>query len=139
MLSHWDPFSELNRIQDALLRTRAVERPEATFRPAVDIREDQEAYVVYADLAGVDPKDVDIDVEKGVLTLRGERRPLHEDAREGYHRVERVHGAFSRSFQLPESVDVEAIQAEMKNGVLTLRLPKSGKAAPRKVQVRQAD
>ena len=104
--------------------------------PAVDIYEDDEGVTLRFELAGVEPKDVDIRFENGVLTLRGERKLEKEEKRENYHRVERSYGTFTRSFTLPGTVDAEKIRAESKNGVLTVSLPKKAEAKPRAIEVK---
>jgi len=104
--------------------------------PACDIYEDDEGVTLRFDLAGVEPKDVDIRFENGVLTLRGERKLEREDKRENYHRVERSFGTFTRSFTLASTVDAEKIRAESKNGVLSIALPKKAEAKPRAIQVK---
>ena len=88
-----------------------------------------------AELPGIDPKDVDVQVENNVLTLRGERKLDSEVKRESYHRVERSYGAFSRSFTLPTVVDTEKIKAEYKDGVLRLVLPKKEEAKPKQISI----
>ena len=87
------------------------------------------------ELAGVDPKDVEVRFENGVLTLKGERKLEKEEKRENYHRVELNYGTFTRSFSLPGTVDAEKIRAESRNGVLTVTLPKKPEAKPRSIQV----
>jgi HSP20 family protein len=103
--------------------------------PAADVFEDEEGLSLRFDLAGVDPKNVDIRFENGVLTVRGERKLQDEDKRENYHRVELAYGTFTRSFSLPGTVDAEKIRAEAKNGLLTVFLPKRAEAKPRAIQV----
>lgn len=106
------------------------------WRPAVDIKEEENRFVIYADLPGVDPKDIEITMEQGVLTLRGERSEETKEEREGYKRVERVSGSFYRRFSLPDTADAERIEAEGKNGVLEITLPKHEKVQPRKITVK---
>lgn len=106
------------------------------WRPAVDIKEEENRFVIYADLPGVDPKDIEITMEQGVLTLRGERSEESKEEREGYKRVERMSGSFYRRFSLPDTADAERIEAEGKNGVLEITLPKHEKVQPRKITVR---
>ena len=103
------------------------------WRPAVDIREENDRFVIIADLPGVDPKDIEITMEKGVLTLKGERSSDKEETHEGYKRVERVRGTFYRRFSLPDSADADHIEAHGKNGVLEIVLPKHEKVQPRKI------
>ncbi len=106
------------------------------WRPAVDIKEEDDRFVIYADLPGVDPKDIEITMDKGVLTLKGERSEETKEEYEGYKRVERVSGSFHRRFSLPDTADAERIEAKGKNGVLEITLPKQEKAQPRKITVR---
>ena len=104
--------------------------------PAVDIYEDEEALTLRVELAGVDPKDVDIRFENGTLTLKGDRKLEREEKRDNYHRIERQYGSFTRSFSLPATVDPEKIKAESKNGVLVVTLPKKPEAKPKAIQVK---
>jgi HSP20 family protein len=134
MLVRWDPFEEMNRLHDHFFGGRGlVKQP---FRVAVDIREEADAFYVDAEVPGVDPQDLKVDVEKSVLTISGERKAEKDEAEGGYRRVERYYGTFSRSFSLPETVDATDIQADLKNGVLTLRLPKKEAPKPRAIPVR---
>ena len=131
MLVRWTPFNEMARLQqdlDSLFGgvTNGKERV-AGFTPAVDVVEDDQKFELYADLPGVKQEDLDIQVEKDVLTIKGERKL----ERKG----ERVAGAFSRAFTLPKHVDVEKIAASLKDGVLTLTLPKRPEAQPRQIKV----
>ncbi|HSS64827.1 MAG TPA: Hsp20/alpha crystallin family protein [Gammaproteobacteria bacterium] len=103
--------------------------------PAVDIKEEQDRYVLRADVPGVESKDIEITMENGVLTIKGERK--HEDTqeREGYKRVERVYGTFYRRFTLPDTADAEKVSASSQNGVLEVTIPKQEKVQPRKIKV----
>lgn len=105
------------------------------WRPAVDIKEEADRFVISADLPGVDPKDIDITMENGVLTLKGERSSETKEDREGYKRVERARGTFYRRFSLPETADAERIEARSKDGVLEIVLPKQEKVQPRRITV----
>lgn len=142
MLTRWDPFRELARAQEEMNRAFGDER--SPFRagesvgwtPPCDIYEDGEEIVLRAELAGVEPKDVEIGFENGVLTLKGERKLAMEDKRENYHRVELSYGTFTRAFSLPASIDAERIRAESKNGVLVVHLPKKPEAKPKSIQVK---
>lgn len=140
MLANWDPFTEMQRFQEELMNRRVAGRNGngLAFRPAVDIFEDDGQIVINAELPGMKPEDVDIDVHEGILTLRGERRLENEERREGYHRVERSYGSFSRSFSLPEGVDPDGCQANMTDGVLTVTLPKKPLPEPKKIEVKAA-
>ena len=106
--------------------------------PHVDVREEAERFVVAADLPGVEGKDIEITADKGVLTIRGERRAEKKAAGEGYERFERASGTFLRRFTLPESVDAEAIKATHVNGVLELSIPKRPEEQPRRISVAAA-
>jgi HSP20 family protein len=106
------------------------------WRPAVDIKEEEDRFVIYADLPGIDPKDIEITMDQGVLTLKGERSEETKEEREGYKRVERVSGSFYRRFSLPDTADSERIEAKGKNGVLEITLPKHDKVQARKITVK---
>jgi HSP20 family protein len=103
--------------------------------PAVDIKEEDKQFVLRADLPGVESKDIDITMEKGVLTLRGTRSTETRDERNGYRRVERVSGEFFRRFTLPDTADSQAIKAKHVNGVLEVVIPKQAAVLPRKISV----
>ncbi len=141
MLTRWDPFRDIARLQEDLLGRVYDDRlfragESMGWTPSVDIYEDGEELVVRAELAGVDPKDVDIRFENGVLTVKGERKMEKEDKKENYHRVELAYGTFTRSFSLPATIDSEKIRAEAKNGVLGIHLPKKLEAKPKAIQVK---
>lgn len=104
--------------------------------PAVDIREDENQYVLLADLPGVDAKDIDVTMDDGVLTLKGQRDEVKEEERDGYHRVERTRGNFYRRFSLPDIADASRINAVGKNGVLEITIPKLEKTLPQKIEVK---
>ena len=139
-LSHFDPLANLRLFEDAF--TRLVNEPAANrpWAPAVDIYETENELVLKADIPEVDLKDIDIQVENGTLTLKGERKfETHEGAKEGYHRIERSYGSFVRCFSLPETVDAEKVGAAYKNGVLTISMPKKEVAKPRSIKVKVAE
>jgi HSP20 family protein len=120
-----------------MLDEREVKPAESIgWTPACDVFEDVDEVVIRAALAGVDPKDVEIRVENGVLTLKGERKVEKEEQKDNYHRVEMAYGHFTRAFALPTSVDPEKVHAESKHGVLAVHLPKRSEAKPRSVQVK---
>src|SRR5512145_753455 len=124
MMTRWEPLRDLARLQDEvsrLLDDRGYRGSESVgWTPACDIYEDEESVTLRFELAGVEPKDVDVRFENGVLTVRGERKLEREDQRENYHRIERAYGTFTRSFALPGTVDADKIRAETKNGVLAV-------------------
>ena len=139
-LMRWDPWREMSRVQEEfgkLFEDRLALRAGESlgWTPATDIYEDEDGLNLRFDLAGVDPKDVDIRFENGVLTIKGERKLEHAEKKANYHRVERSYGAFNRSFSLPPTVDVDKIKADSKAGVLTVRLPKKAEAKPKSIQV----
>ncbi len=107
----------------------------AAWSPAVDIKEVEDAYVLSADMPGVDPKDIEVKMEKGVLTIKGERSTEAAEDRKRYARVERVNGSFYRQFSLPETVDEENISARSSNGVLQVLIPKQEKLKSRRITV----
>jgi len=142
VLTRWDPFRQLTRLQEDMNRSFGDDRmlfragESVGWTPACDIYEDGEEIVVRAELAGVDPKDVDVRFENGVLTLKGERKLQKEEKRENYHRIELSYGTFTRAFSLPASIDGEKIRADSRNGVLHIFLPKKPEAKPKSIQVK---
>ena len=141
LLTRFDPWRELSRAQDEMNRLMddrlAFRAGESLgWTPAVDIYEDEEGLALKFDLAGVEPKDVDIRFENGVLTIKGERKLEKEDRKGNYHRIELSYGSFNRSFSLPATLDPEKIKAEAKNGVLQVHLPKKPEAKPKSVQIK---
>lgn len=117
---------------------RFFDAPEAGYSPALDVKETGDAYTVQVDLPGLDRKDLQVRVEDGVLSVRGERKAEHqEEAKErSWLRVERAWGSFERHLRLGEGVDPERVAAEYKDGVLTVTVPKKAGAQPRVVEVR---
>jgi HSP20 family protein len=140
----WDPFRDLNTLQDRMNRLfeeanrgwRSGEPASASaWSPAVDIYETETEIVVKAEIPGVDRKDIELNLEKNVLTLRGDRRFEKETKDENYHRIERAYGTFSRSFSIPAVVDESKIKADYRDGVLTIALPKTEKAKPKQIKI----
>lgn len=144
-LMRYEPYTLLDRFQQELNRLTNWDGDAAgddvsnvvtsAWRPAVDIKEEADRFVILADLPGVDPKDIEITAENGMLTVRGERRVEKEEEREGFRRVERVRGTFYRRFSLPDTADTGGIKARGKDGVLEITLPKHEKVQPRKITV----
>lgn len=122
-LFNWDPFF--------------TTRPASAFAPAIEVKETNDAFVLRADLPGVDEKDLDINVHNGVLTVSGARSAEDRKEGESYVLYERQYGSFSRSFALPEMADGERIEAALTNGVLTLTIAKRAEAKPRKIAIRK--
>jgi HSP20 family protein len=109
----------------------------ALWQPPVDVHEDAERIIVVADLPGLEQSDIDISIDKNVLTIRGERKRERPEG-DSPHRFERVHGLFSRAFTLPPTVDLDKVSADMKAGVLTVSLPKKAEAKPRQIRINVA-
>ena len=103
--------------------------------PRVDIREEKERFVILADIPGVDPKDIEVHMEKGILTIRGERSSESREEGHRWSRVERSHGTFHRRFALPDSANADAISATGRHGVLEISIPKKPETTPRRIQV----
>ncbi len=103
--------------------------------PRVDIKEEADRFVLYADLPGVDPQEIEVQMEKGMLTIKGERRSEEKLETESFSRIERRHGSFHRRFALPDSADPEGITASGHNGVLQIVIPKRPETTPRRIQV----
>lgn len=103
--------------------------------PRVDIREDETRFVIFADIPGVDPATVEVHMDKGVLTIKGERNAEAKEEGKRWSRVERAHGNFHRRFALPDSADADNITATGKHGVLEISIPKKAEQQPRRIQV----
>jgi HSP20 family protein len=103
--------------------------------PSVDILENDGNLILRAELPGMKEKDIDLKLEGNILTLKGERKMENEDSKSTFHRIESYHGSFTRSFRLPETIDMEKIGAEYKNGVLTITLPQKPEVKPREIPV----
>ena len=137
-LTH-DPFQGLRIFEDAVNRMMSEPRASRPWSPAVDVIESENELILKADLPGVNQEEIDVQVERQTLTLRGERKFEKEQNADGYHRIERSYGSFVRSFTVPSTVDTEKVSAEYKSGVLTVRLPKKEAAKPRQVKVQITD
>ncbi len=132
-----DPFQgiqdTINRLfTEPVVNQAAANRP---WVPAVDIRETDHELVLKADIPDMKFEDIDVRMEKGTLTLKGERKFEQEEKQGSWHRVERSYGTFERVFTLPETVNPEGVQAGYKNGVLTVTLPKKEIAKPHQIKV----
>ncbi|ULA62490.1 MAG: Heat shock protein, Hsp20 family [Nitrospira sp.] len=146
-LMRWDPFRELEEMSYRLNRmtTRPAAKTNgkdtltvADWVPTVDISETAGEYVIQAELPEVKKDDVNVTLEEGVLTIRGQRRQEKDEKTTKYHRVERSYGTFVRSFTLPDQVNESEVKADFKDGVLNLHIPKSEKAKPRAIEVNVA-
>ena len=105
------------------------------WQPRVDIKEESKLFVIAADIPGVDPKDIEIHMDKGILTIRGERSTESKEDGPRYSRVERAHGVFYRRFALPDSANPEGITASGRHGVLEIAIPKRPETTPRRISV----
>ncbi len=143
-LVRWDPCRELEDVQLRLNRLfggRFDTGDGLTFgdwAPAVDIRETDKEYLIKADLPEVKKEDVKVECEDGFLTVEGERKHEKEEKGVTFHKIEREYGKFVRRFALPTEVDSTKVQAEFKDGVLNVHLPKSPKALPKTIEVKVA-
>lgn len=150
MLTRWNPARESANLQrrmerlfdemvgQGLWRTGDEQSLRGAWVPAINILEKDDSMQISADLPGLNPEDVEVTVEQGVLNIRGERK--FEEAAEGetFHRVERLYGVFERNFTLPNSIDTEKIEASFNNGVMLVSLPKREESKPRSVKIQVA-
>lgn len=142
-LMKWNPTNELRNFNRLLTHFfdepfLPAEREEATARiwaPRVDIYDRKDAFIIKAELPGVDKNDIKVDVDGRVLTLKGERKTETEEKENSYYRREMFHGTFERSFTLPEAVDPGLIKAEFKDGVLHLEVPKPEERKPKQIEI----
>ena len=145
LLTRYEPWNAVRQIQNEMSRMldRAVSGAEdgsnvvtSRWTPAVDIKENSERFVITADIPGVEPEDIEVTMNDGVLTIRGERKlETQEEGDNGYRRVERVYGSFYRRFTLPDTADAEAIAANGKHGVLEVVIPKRAALQPKRIAV----
>jgi HSP20 family protein len=142
--TYWDPFREANSLQrrlNSLFDDYSRQQGEGSaltmgsFLPAVDIYEDEHTVTLTLEVPGVPEKDLDVQIENNLLTVRGERKFNKDEKEENFHRIERRYGSFSRSFTLPSSVDTASIQAGYEHGVLRINLAKKAETKPRQVKV----
>lgn len=134
-LVHWDPLHEFVAISNRLNRT---EDSFGAWVPPVDIFEKQDQLVIRAEVPGIQMQDMDVRIENGVLTLHGERKQETELKGQSAHQMERVYGAFTRSFSLPTTVDAANVTATYKDGVLEVTVPKAETAKPKKIEIKAA-
>jgi HSP20 family protein len=141
----WEPLRELGSLQNEMNRlfNTVFETPPpgnggSTMRrwvPSMDLVETDEHFVLRADLPGMSEEDIKIEFEDGTLTVSGERKAEHESKSEGFYRVERAFGSFSRSLTLPQGIDPEAVTASFDRGVLEVRVPKPEQRKPRRIEI----
>lgn len=125
------PWSLLNQLQKELECSLST----AEWAPAVDIKEEDNRFVIHADIPGVKPEDIEVSMDAGVLTIKGEKSSEEKTEKEGYKRVERTQGSFYRSFSLPNAAEFEAITAKSKHGVLEVIVPKREAVLPKRITV----
>lgn len=139
-ITRYEPWGLLSQLQRELERSVAEgSTATAEWSPAVDIREEADKFVIHADIPGVKPEEIDISMEDGVLTIKGEKKSESKTEKEGYKRVERTYGSFYRRFSLPDTANAEAISASSKHGVLEVVIPKREAVQPKKISVTAAE
>jgi len=132
----WDPFREMTQLQNRFDRLfEAVGGRQESWLPAVDVFDTQDAVVLKAEIAGMNPDDIQIEVEDNVLTIKGERKFEEKVDEERYYRVERRFGAFQRSLALPQGVKSDQIDAAYDEGILTVTVPKAEQEKPKRIEV----
>ncbi len=139
----WNQFDQLrnelsqffNTGRDLDVESAASNVVTSDWVPAVDIKETKNEFILHADIPGVDPKDIDVHMEDGLLTIKGQRETEKTDEKDGYTRVERSYGSFYRRFSMPDTADADKINAKASNGVLKITIPKQEKALARKIKV----
>jgi HSP20 family protein len=136
MLAKWDLFRDLRSVEDEFDRIAGRAFSRDTWVPALDVRESQDRFDVTVDLPGLEPGDVNVTFEDGMLSISGKREFSAEDRGDTWHRIERSFGTFARSMRLPQTADTERIEATFDKGVLTVSVPKTEQAKPRTIEVR---
>jgi HSP20 family protein len=144
ILTRWDPYRELNTLQDRMNRlfrdsvaaeTQDQSLATSAFAPAVDVYEDEHNITLKLEVPGVDEKDINVNVENNTLTVHGERKFEKEEKEENFRRVERQYGSFTRSFTVPTTVDAEKVSANYDKGILKITLAKKAEAKPKQIKV----
>jgi HSP20 family protein len=135
----WREMDVLRRGTDSLWDRFTGERPTEWLRgewvPSLDVSETKDKVVVKAEAPGIDPKEIDISLSNGILTLKGEKKKEREEKDESYHLIERSYGSFSRSVRLPAEVQEDQVKASYKDGILTITLPKTERAKERSIKI----
>ena len=141
----WNPFQEFENMLERysksgmsnLGKQMNTEMSVADWAPSVDIDEEDDKYVIRADLPGVDKKDIEVKLENGILSIRGEKHTEKETGKgTKKHRTERFHGTFARSFTLPDAVKADKVDAAYKDGVLSLTIPKEEESKPKSIDIK---
>jgi len=144
-ITRYYPWAQPNRFQDEIKQvferffgdeeTDQSNVVTSQWLPRVDVREEDKRFLILADIPGVDPKDIEVSMDKGILTIRGERKSENKEQNGKQTRIERSYGAFYRRFALPDSADAEGISATGKHGVLEIAIPKKPETTPRRISV----
>ena len=145
-LIRWEPFNEMDSLLNRMLRKSLTGLPrlpvegngteKLEWSPSADISETDKEYLIRAELPAVKKEDVKVTVIRGLITIEGERKQQREEKTERFHRVESLYGNFTRSFSLPDDINVEAIRCDEKNGVLTVHIPKTHTEKPTVKQIK---
>lgn len=129
-------LTDFEKEMQNIFRTQAdLGNVQSDWLPAIDIKEEDKQYLIKADIPGIDPKDININIEHNVLSIEGEREKEHKEQREGFMRYEREKGRFCRRISLPDSVDAEKISATSTHGVLEISIPKQSQRIAKKIEV----
>jgi len=144
-LVKWDPFRELEDVSNRLNHVfgRSLARSDtgqemlamADWTPSADISETNKAYLIKAEIPGINKEDVKVTLQDGMLTIQGERKMEKEEKDKKFHRIERSYGSFMRSFRVPDDADASAVKADFKDGILNVTLNKSAKAKTKAINV----
>jgi HSP20 family protein len=144
-ITRYSPWTNQSGLQDEIKQVLEKFFPDSEgdqsnvvtsqWMPRVDIREEGQRFVILADIPGVDPKDIEIHMDKGILSIKGERKTESREQNERYSRVERSHGMFYRRFALPDSANPDGITANGRHGVLEVSIPKRPETTPRRISV----
>jgi HSP20 family protein len=137
----WNMLDQLRKEMDRMFEGRTPSEDNGSvvtsdWVPAVDVKEEADRFVIHADIPGVKPEDIDVHMEHGMLTIKGQRESEKKEEREGYKRIERSRGSFYRRFSLPDTADADKIAASSKDGVLEVIIPKQAEVQPRKIEVK---
>lgn len=143
-LQKWNPFIEFDKLyhdvnkafRSSAFTNKEDEDRRETFVPAVDIYENDERTELHVEVPGIKKEEIDVKVDNGVLTIKGERKLEKEEKQDKHYRLERSFGMFERSFTLPDYVDAEKIEGKYENGILLLTLPKVPRAKPKKIDIK---
>lgn len=133
----WSLFDQLRREMERGLGTQSEDSSIATsdWVPAVDIKETENRFVIVADIPGVDPDDIEVQMDHGVLTIKGQRETEKTEEKDDFKRIERHFGSFYRRFSLPDTADPESVEARSNHGVLEISIAKLEKSQPRKISI----